>query len=135
MKRGDDCDIIGTRPPRKPDTADLPLFQQPEPVKAARRDTQDAVARAGLHASIRWHENALAAVRLCADTMREGFTTEDVWAVLEQSGRDVIESERNPKALGAVMQTAKRKGIIRHDGEFRENPRRHMTPCRVWRAA
>jgi len=93
---------------------------------------------AELHASTRWIDQAFQAVLFCAFRLSQpDFTSDDVWAVLERSGRDEIETERNPSALGAVMVRAKRCGFIVKTGEVRASarPSQHNQEIRVWRRA
>ncbi len=49
------------------------------------------------HASTRWKVLAAEAITWCAENLHD-FTTDDVWAYLARSGRDIIETERNSRA-------------------------------------
>ena len=44
------------------------------------------------HASTRWKVLAAEAITWCAENLHD-FTTDDVWAYLARSGRDIIETE------------------------------------------
>jgi len=92
------------------------------------------MATAELHASERWMASAMVAVLLCADTLPD-FTSDDVWDVLRHWKTDPLETERNPKALGAVMLKAAKRGWIVKTGTVRNSTRKslHASPRTVWR--
>ncbi len=121
-----------------PVVGDLPLFS-PTPVEAAptvATAIAEGMADAEDGASLRWLALARDCVAVCASTLPQ-FTTDDVWAALERSGRDIIESERNPSAIGVVMLAAKRAGTIRKvEGVSvtSTRPSRHGQLLRVWAA-
>lgn len=119
----------------RPRIMDLPLFSAPDPgtvtaaIVAGMREAEDG-------ASERWLTLARRCVELCAATLPV-FTTDDVWATLEQSGRDIVESERNPSAIGVVMLAARRDGVIRKvpgATVTSTRPSRHGQLLRVWTA-
>jgi hypothetical protein len=63
---------------------------------------------------------------------RQNFiTSEDVIVLLESAGI----TTGNNKALGAVMQSAQRAGLIKPTGEWQTSKlkRRHGAPVRVWK--
>lgn len=93
-----------------------------------RRD--DAIDRVGEHADTEWKAAVALAIRFCAKT-RDAFTTDEVWSLL--TGRDAT---HEPRAMGAMMQEAKRAGVIAPTKEWRESarPECHARPCRVWRS-
>lgn len=90
----------------------------------------DAIDRAGAHADQTWAAHAVAAVRGAARLFR--FTTDDVWARLEQYGVQTHE----PRALGAIMKQLERDGEIVPTGDWVQTrrPAAHARPIRVWRA-
>jgi len=125
--------------PSAPVVGDLPLFS-PAAVAPALPTVATAIAEgmadAEDGASLRWLALARDCVAVCASTLPQ-FTTDDVWAALERSGRDIIESERNPSAIGVVMLAAKRAGTIRKvEGVTvtSTRPSRHGQLLRVWAA-
>jgi hypothetical protein len=124
--------------PTAPVVGDLPLFS-PAPVDHAptvATAIAEGMTAAEDGASIRWLALAGDCVALCAAVLPQ-FTTDDVWAALERSGRDIIESERNPSAIGVVMQAAKKSGTIRKvEGVTvtSTRPSRHGQLLRVWTA-
>ena len=117
---------------------DLPLFS---PAPADHAPTVAMAIAQGMTAaedgaSLRWLALARDCVALFAAVLPQ-FTTDDVWAALERSGRDIIESERNPSAIGVVMQAAKKSGTIRKvEGVTvtSTRPSRHGQLLRVWTA-
>ena len=125
--------------PSAPPVGDLPLFSPaavaPEPPTVATAIAEGMTA-AEDGASLRWLALARDCVTLCAAVLPQ-FTTDDVWAALERSGRDIIESERNPSAIGVVMLAAKKSGTIRKlEGVTvtSTRPSRHGQLLRVWTA-
>lgn len=114
---------------------DLPVFAQPvtptvaSAIAEGMQDAEDG-------ASTRWLTLARRCVELCAATM-PSFTTDDVWAAVERSGRDILETERHPSAIGVVMRAAQKAGTIRKvDGLTVTSTRasRHGQLLRVWEA-
>lgn len=119
-------------PPRmEPD-----LFSVPAPAAPGVPEKLAGMATADAHATDRWSQLALDCVRLCADALPD-FTSDDVWKSLVASGQDVIETERNPKALGAVMLRAARAGLIVKTGTVRNSTHvaNHARPVQVWQKA
>ena len=116
---------------------DLPLFAQP--VTPTVRPTVASAIAKGMQdaedgASTRWLALARRCVEVCAATM-PSFTTDDVWAAVERSGRDVLETERNPSAIGVVMRAAQKAGMIRKLPGVTvtsTRPSRHGQLLRVW---
>lgn len=94
------------------------------------------MATAELHATERWMLSAMVTVLFCADTLPE-FTSDDVWEVLRNAKADPLETERNPKALGAVMLKAAKRGWIEKTGMVRNSKRKslHASPRTIWRRA
>lgn len=119
--------------PRKvtPPTGSPSLFDAPATGEALR---DKGMQESDDHASLRWRELADQAIVLVSGILPE-FTTDDVWAALEQSGRDAIETERNPSAMGAAMARMARAGMIIRTGTTKPSarPSRHVAEMRVWR--
>jgi len=98
-------------------------------------DLRDAgMALTDGHASTRWKALAAEAITWCADNL-EDFTTDDVWAYLAQSGRDIMETERNPSAIGPAMRRAAIARLIVKIGATRVSvrPTRHCQELRIWK--
>lgn len=100
----------------------------PAAVEAAR---QEGIDRSGDTAGDDWKSEAAAQVAFLARTTTD-FTTDEVIARLEIVGH----VPENLMALGAVMQSAARAGIIRKTGATRRTKiaRRHRD-LTVWTAA
>lgn len=91
----------------------------------------EGVAAAAAGADEGWMRAALSQVRWLA-TVRATFTTDDVWALLTDSGVGT----REPRAMGAVMRQAKAAGYVTPTTEYVKSgrPECHARPVRVWRA-
>jgi hypothetical protein len=98
----------------------------------AEQAADEAIARVGSNADPGWVRSALDAVRSIALT-RSRFTTDDVWELLERRG---VQATHEPRALGAVIRMASKKGIIRSTGEYVKSKRVecHSRPVMVWEA-
>lgn len=118
---------IPAAPPEAARMDDLPLFNPPTSPK------EEAINRAETHASARWCENALRAVRVCANVHDE-FTTDEVWDALRTAGKDDFVTERNPTAMGAIMLRAARLGWIRKSGRVRQSTQttNHQRDVTIW---
>ncbi len=114
----------------------IPVQPAPAPAKRqvlsrtrgrAKRD--DAMRRAEEHANAEWKETALAIVKQVAESHAR-FTTDAVIAALALTAARTHE----PRALGPVMQRARRNGWITGTGEFikSEAISRHCAPKQVW---
>lgn len=105
--------------------SDLSLFDPPHIVEAARQDGIDR----SYEAADDWKIEARQQVEWLARTV-DDFTTDEVIGRLEQLDF-VLPS--NLMALGSVMQSAARDGVIRKTGETRRTKisRRHrdLTAC------
>lgn len=90
-----------------------------------------AIDRAEAHANDEWKVAAHEAVRRCA-TMFRDFTTDEVWGLLTTSGKRTHE----PRALGAIMVAATRKGLIEKIGyRTSADPTCHHRPKAIYRKA
>lgn len=92
--------------------------------------TDQAIEWVKLGAPGDWMERAQAAVvrvALAADP----FTTDDVWAKLEEGDRNLLE----PRAMGAVMRAGARASIIEATPLWVKSERVecHHRPIRVWK--
>jgi hypothetical protein len=96
--------------------------------KAAR---DEAVDRVGRNAPTEWKNHAAEAVLHCA-RMAPIFTADEVWQRLEILNQA---EGANPKALGAVMSSLARDGVIVTTGNYRKSTlaRRHQRPVAEWR--
>lgn len=105
----------------------MSLFDQPSGPELA----DEAIQRAKEHADREWYGDALGIVAALA-RRGEAFTTDDVWAQT-----DPTLSTHEPRALGAVMRDARKRGWIVPTSEYRQSSRLecHGRPVRVWRAA
>jgi hypothetical protein len=92
----------------------------------------EAVDRVGRNAGEEWLE---AATRIVADVARRSgrFTTDDVWVALEAADL----RPREPRALGAVMRLAARRGLVTATTAYTPSSRVecHARPVRVWEDA
>ena len=89
----------------------------------------EALDRVERNANDEWLAAADYAVAKVA-LRKRSLTSDDVWEVLD--GMDV--QTRDGRALGAVMDKAKRDGIIIATGMFTRSrrPTRHKGPVQVW---
>lgn len=100
----------------------FPLLDTQESKRAA----DEAVER--VSATPQWWAEAYEAAERVARRMA-AFTTDDVW---EELGRKPAE----PRAMGAVMRTMARNGLIEPTATYRATAQvsRHHAPIRVWRS-
>ena len=77
-----------------------------------------------------WKLQAIAAVQLASE-MNDEFTTDEVWAILEQNGYD---RPPTPAAMGPVMRRACREHLIRKTGRYRVSVQHtnHAREVAVW---
>jgi hypothetical protein len=107
--------------------------EEPGPVldAVAARQARDAgIAQVEAHADETFQEAALAAVHQVA-YQRATFCVDDVWAT-----RATWPETHDRRALGAVMQTARRLEWIEPTDQFVCTTQRasHAAPVRVWRS-
>jgi hypothetical protein len=95
---------------------------------ADRRDR--AIEAVEQHADAAWIALAYDAVLECARSMAR-FTTDDVWQVLASRR---VGPPPEPRAMGAVMNRARREKVIRPTNVFvaTKRPQAHCSPTRVW---
>ena len=100
-------------------------------MNAATQARDEAIDRVGEHANPTWKAKALAVVARLSRNCGE-FTTDDVWEALALIG----ESTHEPRALGAIMQAARKQGICFPTETYIPSARTacHARPVRVWRA-
>lgn len=82
------------------------------------------------NANEEWKVAADLTVRVFADRGAE-FTADDVWDVMDR----LPYSTHERRALGPILRTAQREGVIQNTGTFVRSRRRHKSPIPVWRAA
>ena len=101
------------------------IFDQTEQAK------QQGMEASYQHADSLWKREAAATLQLLIKQQRF-ITSEDIITILEERG---ITTGTN-KAIGAIMQAAKRSGQIQATDQWRESKlkRRHKAPVRVWEA-
>lgn len=94
---------------------------------AAQKRRDEAIALVHAGADPDWFGKALGAVRVLANT-RNRFTTDELWSM--------VPSPTEPRALGAVMQEARRLGLVEPTDQTipSARPRCHARPVRVWRS-
>jgi hypothetical protein len=83
-----------------------------------------------------WKDRAIQALKNFINEnphMHPAFQTEDVRAWAYKNG---LPEPPNHRAWGAVITSAKRKGLIRFIGYANvDNPKAHCTPASVWKTA
>lgn len=98
--------------------------------EASQRARDEAIRRVDEAADVAWKQQAHAAIVWLA-VHRATFTTDDVWRRL-----DALEilGPREPRALGALMRTAKRRGLIRPLNRWIQSERVacHRRDLRLW---
>lgn len=100
---------------------------------AAQRAKNDAIATVEANAEQDWLLLALGIVyNLCR--RQDTFTTDQVWSVLQYRQ---IPGPHEPRALGAIMVKASRRGWCRATREFVASKRRecHGRDIRLWQSA
>lgn len=117
-------------PPARPEIeqAEPDMFAQAD---ADERGKREGMAQAEEHATARWTQKAYDAVVFVSGLMPD-FTAADVWRALKDGGHDIVETERNPTAMGAVMARVARDRLITPTGEYRPTGH-HKRPQMCWR--
>lgn len=93
-------------------------------MNAAEHALQAALTRVEAHAPADW-KNAAEAVLARLAASGEPFTTDDVWAALDQPPE--------PRALGALIRAAAHAGRIRRVGwRASSRPECHCRPVAMW---
>lgn len=92
---------------------------------AARDDAIDRVERG----SEEWQRDALDAVRQLATKLPE-LTTDDLWRAVDRP------DDLEPRAMGAVMRSAVRAGLVERTDRTRKSVRVacHRRDVRIWRS-
>lgn len=113
------------KPPAIKPMKQTTVFDQAERLK------QQGMEAAYQYADLDWKQIASKALMQCAQTKPE-FTTDDMWAIINETG--VVTSEN--RAMGAIMQSASRAGMIKATGYFLPSKRvsKHKSPTRVWQS-
>ena len=99
-----------------------------------RRKQAEVKAQVGIeasyqHADTTWKAATRNALRELCQRHRE-FTTDQLWDRMGELGIHTGE----PRALGAIIQSAYRSGMIQKTGQYKESYRRHNAPIPVWRS-
>jgi len=94
---------------------------------AARAAKEKALTQVGDAADSAWSAQAWATLRAVA-ALGVDFTSEDLW-------RAGLPKPREPRALGAVLATASRRGLILKTGRYLNTAMvsRHNAPVAIWR--
>ena len=92
-----------------------------------------ALEQVEANANAEWFEVAIDSVRQLA-TENKYFTTDEVWCYLKKHWSQL--STHNNSAMGAVMRTASKRGIVSATDRFSESkrPSSHARPIRVWKS-
>lgn len=95
---------------------------------AAQAAKAQALDRVEANADEAWLANALGVVRELAKDGHE-FTSDDVWRR--------VPAAAEPRALGAVMTTASKRGLIKETGRYQNSirPVCHKRPVKIWKGA
>lgn len=80
---------------------------------------------------VEWHATAFKIVKRLA-YRREEFTADDVWEAMPEELLGLVE----PRALGSVLLSARRAGIIKATKRYQptRRPEAHGRPIRVWKS-
>ena len=99
---------------------------------AAVEARDEAIGRVDRNADPAWKQQAHSIVRTVAARLDE-LTTDDVWQAMIHAG---VTMPHEPRALGAVMQSAARQNLIAATDRVRQSqrPECHARPVRVWRS-
>lgn len=96
-------------------------------------DTRDkAIAQVATNTDTAWAAQTLDIIKqIATDTF--DFTTDDIWQALAETS---LPTPHEPRALGALMLTAQRAGLIAPTDRYRQSqrPKCHARPIRVWQA-
>ena len=95
---------------------------------ASRAAADEAMDRAAANAHDQWAAAAFDAVARCA-SLGTPFTTDDVWAIMP----DDVETH-DSRAMGPVIRSAVREGLIQKTGHYRTTTRKvaHACPKTEW---
>lgn len=102
--------------------------KQPTIFDQVERKKQEGIEVAYQYANVDWKQIASDSVRQCAMTMPE-FSTNDVWYLINRTGI----TTRTNRALGAIMQSAARSGMIRKQG-YIASGKAHNSPIILWQS-
>lgn len=109
-----------------------------EDLFAAKRTRDASIKQVGDAADREWKNAALAAVKKVRFAFEE-FTTDHVWQQLDAWAKAgfCAHETHEPRALGAVMQSAKKLGLIVPTDKHTLSVRKecHARPVRVWKRA
>lgn len=109
--------------PMKRSVKNMSIFDQAERAK------QQGIEASYQHAPSIWKKAASDALMALAKSKPE-FTTDELWDLLAEQGVHTGE----PRALGAIMQSAHRSGMIKSTGKYVASYRRHKAPIILWQS-
>lgn len=94
-------------------------------------EQDEAVARVIIGASDFWLERAATAIKELTLTGDGAFTTDDVWALLDDWK---IQRPSEPRAMGGAIKTAQSNRLIKATGNYIRStrPENHGRPVMVW---
>jgi hypothetical protein len=95
----------------------------------AERAKQEGIEASYQHAPSIWKQAASDALMALAKSKPE-FTTDELWDILAKQGIHTGE----PRALGSIMQSAHRSGMIKSTGKYVASYRRHKAPIILWQS-
>jgi len=95
----------------------------------AERAKQQGIEASYQHAPSIWKNAAVEALMTLANGKPE-FTTDELWDLLAEKGVHTGE----PRALGSIMQSARRAGMIKLTGKYVSSYRRHKAPIILWQS-
>ena len=117
--------------PRTKISSSILPIKQPSIFDVAEKAKQEGIARAYFNAPTIWKEAAGVALTQVALNHYE-FTTDEVWQHLANQG---IHTGEN-RAMGAIIQSGLRSGLIERTGEYQPTKRveSHARPVAIWRS-
>ena len=101
---------------------------------ASTPEQDEAVARVIEGADDHWMDKAISAISVLVRTGEGAFTTDDVWALLDQWA---IPRPTEPRAMGGAIKTAQADKVIVATGNYIRSvrPENHGRPVMVWSRA
>ena len=96
-------------------------------IESSRAQRDEAMERVEANAEMEWKIEAKRALWRRIRT-KQPFTTDDLWD-------DGLTKPREPRALGPIVATAKRKGYLIDTGRMVQSRYRHATKVTVWQGA
>lgn len=102
---------------------------------AAQRSRDRAIEQVTEGTSVWWIHEAVIAIEICSSSLRDGFTTDDVWRYMIDTG--INHDGLDHRAMGAAMNQARKMGLIEPTGRVRASIQKscHARPKMIWRKA